>query len=309
MNIEFLKSIVENKFAVPDNYEVAELTLKLIENLGAVKWELRDYSYMTLSAWIWGWYDRTNYSDAEMLELAEKAKRNIKIGLGEAENDGVFLRSYSILLLSDLTDFHRYHPYLGETEIRDRMELYLTYIKREQDLRGYVSSEKGWAHGIAHVADALGILSLNSYLNDLDLIRLLTAIATKLRHPVPSVYLHSEEERLARAAVKICQQNKLSIEQINSWLDLLIETERRPSGRFIWDDFEKYPWRKILTSRSEQLCAYRNIQNFLRSLYFQWERLENTIERQDPVQKLIYQGLQFIETGFCNSDRGFFLNP
>ena len=69
------------------------------------------------------------------------------------------------------------------------------YIKREQDLRGDVSSEKGWAHGIAHVADALGIFSLNSYLNDLDLIRLLTAIATKFPHPVSSVYLHSEEEK------------------------------------------------------------------------------------------------------------------
>ncbi len=309
MDVELLQSIFENRFAVPDNYEVAELTLKLMENLGAVRSDLRDYSYMTLSAWIWGWYDRPYYSDAELLELAEKAKGNIKIGLGEAESDRVFLRSYSILLLNDLTDFHRQHPYLEEAEIRDRMELYLTYLEKEQDLRGYISPEKGWSHGIAHVADALGILSLNSYLNDSDLMRLLIAIATKLRQPVPSVYLHSEEERLAQATVKICQQNILSIEQINSWLDILIETERRPSGVSIWENFEKYPWRKILTSPTEQLCAYRNIQNFLRSLYFQWERAENTTEKQHPVQQLIYQALQFIETGFCNSDRGFFLNP
>ncbi|WP_287524330.1 DUF2785 domain-containing protein [Okeania sp. SIO2C2] len=146
-------------------------------------------------------------------------------------------------------------------------------------------------------------------LNNSDLMRLLKAIATKLHQPVPSVYLHSEEERLARAAVKICQQNTLSIEQINSWLDILIEIERRPSGLLIWDNFEKYPWRKILTSPTKQLCAYRNIQNFLRSFYFQWEMAENTIEKQHPVQQLIYQALQFIETGFCNSVRGFFLNP
>ncbi len=274
-----------------------------------VRSDLRDYSYITLSAWIWGWYDRTYYSDAELLELGEQAKHNIKLGLGEVESDGVFLRSYSILLLNDLTDFHRHHPYLEEKEICDRMELYLTYLEQEQDLRGYISPEKGWSHGIAHVADALGILSLNSYLNDSDLMRLLIAIATKLRQPVPSVYLHSEEERLARATVKICQQNMLSIEQINSWLDILIETECRPSGPLIWDNFEKSPWRKILTSPTEQLCAYRNIQNFLRSLYFQWEKAENTTEKQHPVRQLIYQALQFIETGFCNSDRGFFLNP
>ncbi|MDY7002858.1 MAG: DUF2785 domain-containing protein [Cyanobacteriota bacterium] len=309
MDVELLKSIFEKRFAIPDRYEVAELTPQLMKNLGAVRSDLRDYSYMTLSAWIWGWYDRTYYSNAELLELAEEAKRNIKIGLGETESDGVFLRSYSILLLNDLTDFHRHHPYLEEPEIRSRMELYLTYLEKEQDLRGYVSPEKGWSHGIAHVADALGILSLNSYLNDSDLMRLLKAIATKLRQPVPSVYIHSEEERLARATVKICQQNTLSIEQINSWLNILIETERRSSGPLIWDNFEKYPWRKILTSPTEQLCAYRNIQNFLRSLYFQWEMAENTIEKQHPVRQLIYQALQFIETGFCNSDRGFFLNP
>lgn len=127
MELEFLKSIIEKKFAVPDNYEVSELTPKLMENLGAVKPDLRDRSYMTLSAWIWGWYDCTYYSNAELLELGELAQSNIKIGLGEAESDGVFLRSYSILLLNDLTDFHRHHPYLEEREIRDRLELYLTY--------------------------------------------------------------------------------------------------------------------------------------------------------------------------------------
>ena len=279
-----------------------------MENLGAVKPDLRDRSYLTLSAWIWGWYDRTYYSDAELLELGEGAKSNIKMGLGEAESDGVFLRSYSILLLNDLTNFHRHHPYLEEREIRDRLELYLTYLEREQDLRGYVSPEKGWAHGIAHVADALGILSLSKYLNSSDLMRLLTAIATKLRHPVPSVYLHSEEERLARAAVKICQQSTLGVEQINSWLNILTETDRRPSGLLIWDNFEKYPWRTILTSPTEQLCAYRNIQNFLRSLYFQWVRVEKTFEKQEPVRQKIYEALQFLDTGFCDNDRGFFLD-
>ncbi|MDJ1174631.1 DUF2785 domain-containing protein [Roseofilum capinflatum] len=310
MDVEFLKSIVENRFAVPDRHQVAELTPKLMANLGAVKWELRDRSYMTLSAWIWGWHDRTHYSQAEMLELAEQPKRNIQIGLGEAESDRVFLRTYSILLLNDLTDFHRHHPYLDEGEIRDRMELYLTYLEQEQDLRGYVGGEKGWAHGMAHVADSLALLSLNSYLNESDLIRLLDAIASKLRQPVSSVYLHSEEERLARAAVSICQQDRLAIKQIKVWLNRLIEPDlRRPSGRFVWDDFENHPWRKILTDPTEKLCAYRNLQNFLRAFYFQWRKKEDNPERKQTVEYLIEDALQFIDTGFYNSSEGFFLNP
>jgi len=309
MNSEFLKSIVENRFAVPYNYEVAQLTPDLMENLGAVESELRDYSYMILSSWIWGWYDRTYYSDEELWDLADHAKRNIKIGLGDLESDGVFLRTYSILLLNDLTDFDRQHPYLEEEEIRDRMEVYLTYLEKEQDLRGYVSSQKGWAHGIAHVADSLAILSQSPYLNRSDLMRLLNGIATKLRQPMPSVYLHSEEERLARAAVRIFQHNLMTIEQISSWLKILIEPDRRrSSGRFVWDDFEKYPWRKILTDPTEQLCAYRNVQNFLRALYFQWKRVENTIDIKHLIQQEIYNALQFIDTGFYNTNQGFFVS-
>ncbi len=36
MDVELLKSIFENRFAIPENYEVAELTPKLMESLGAV---------------------------------------------------------------------------------------------------------------------------------------------------------------------------------------------------------------------------------------------------------------------------------
>ncbi len=307
MNTAFLKSIVDHKFAVPDNYEVAQLTPALMENLGAVEWELRDYSYMILSSWIWGWYDRTYYSVEELKQLADIAKHNIKIGLGDIESDGVFLRTYSILLLNDLTDFDRQHPYLGEREICDRLELYLTYLEQERDLRGYVSSQKGWAHGIAHVADSLGIISQNTYLQGADLRRLLNAIANKLRQPMSSVYLHSEEERLARAAVSICQQDLLAIEQISSWLKMLIEPDRRlPSGRFVWDDFEQHPWRKILTDPTEQICAYRNVQNFLRAFYFQWKSEENISERKHSIQQQIDNALQFIDTGFYDTNQGFF---
>ena len=310
MNVGDLKSIIENRFVISDHNRVTQLTPTLLQNLGAVEWELRDYSYMILSSWIWGWYDCSYYNDEELRQLADSAKCNITIGLGEGESDRVFLRTYSILLLNDLTDFDRLHPYLEEKEIRDRLELYLTYLEKEQDLRGYVSAEKGWAHGIAHVADSLVVLSRSSYLNSSDLIRLLNAISNKLRHSRSLVYIHSEEERLARAAVSICQRNLLTIEQISAWVKQLIEPDRRrPSGRFVWDDFEKYPWRKVLTEPTETLCAYRNIQNFIRAFYFQWKKQENRVDIKDRVQQEIDRALQFIDTGFYKTEQGFFLNP
>jgi hypothetical protein len=96
MDIARLQSIISTRFAIPAQYNIHQLTPYLMQNLGAIGWEQRDYSYMILSAWIWGWYDRPYYSPQERLELAERAKENIKTGLGDPESDGVFLRSYSI---------------------------------------------------------------------------------------------------------------------------------------------------------------------------------------------------------------------
>ncbi|MGB3401452.1 MAG: hypothetical protein WBA77_02040 [Microcoleaceae cyanobacterium] len=118
MNAVDLKFIIENRFIVSEHDKVTQLTPTLLKNLEAIEWELRDYSYMILSSWIWGWYDCTYYNNEELLQLGERAKSNIKIGLGEGESDGVFLRTYSILLLNDLTDYDRLPPYLEEKEIR-----------------------------------------------------------------------------------------------------------------------------------------------------------------------------------------------
>jgi hypothetical protein len=213
------------------------------------------------------------------------------------------------LLLNDLTGFDRHNPYLEEPEIRDRMAIYLTYLDQEKDLRGYVSPQKGWAHGMAHVADSLGMLSCSPYLNDLDLMQLLNGVAAKLRYPMPSVYLHSEEERLARAVATILQQDRLRIEQVKTWLQKLTEPQQRlPSGHFVWDDFAKYPWRKVLTAPIEQLCAYRNVQNSLRSLYFQWQNRQDPGHQKDLIQQQIHQSLQFIEIGFYNAQNGWLLS-
>lgn len=88
---------------------------------------------------------------------------------------------------------------------------------------------------------------------------------------------------------------------------MLIEPDSRlPPGQFVWDDFEQHPWRKILTEPKEKLCAYRNVQNFLRAFYFQWKKEENMNERKYSIQQQIDNALQFIDTGFYDINQGFF---
>lgn len=119
------------------------------------------------------------------------------------------------------------------------------------------------------------ILSLNQWLKESDLNKILEAILIKIKKPIIEVFIYSEEERLARAVVKIFMNKALSNQSIDNFLNKLTTPDKVPiSGKFVWENFNENPWRYVLTGHQDELCAYRNLQNFLRSLYFQWRNSE-----------------------------------
>ncbi|MGB3401453.1 MAG: hypothetical protein WBA77_02045 [Microcoleaceae cyanobacterium] len=127
-----------------------------------------------------------------------------------------------------------------------------------------------------------------------------------LDSPYPQFICIQKKNDASRYAVSICQQNILTIEQISTWIKQLIEPDRRrPQGRFVWDDFEKHPWRKILTDPIEKLCAYRNIQNFLRAFYFQWKHQNNRVDIKDLVQQEIDRAIAIYRYRFLPIRTGF----
>jgi hypothetical protein len=304
-----LEKIISENFVLPDEYNLTEMTDHLIKNLGSSFSKQRDYSYMILSTWISNASNFNLYDKKQLLELGQIAKSNIKKALGDSiDDDRVFLRTYSILILNDLTQMHEYQPYLTKEEIFERLNLALVYIDKELDFRGFISEEKGWAHGIAHIADMFMILSTNQWLEENDLNKILFAILNKIKKPAPTIFIYSEEERLARSVINIFTNKTLSDESIGNWLKKLTTPDRlQPSGGFVWENFDKNPWRYVLTSHQDELCAYRNLQNFLRSLYFQWKDVNIELKRKKYIQKKLYSAIKFIELGFYNKENGFFI--
>lgn len=69
----------------------------------------------------------------------------------------------------------------------------LAYLDCEIDTRGYVPG-KGWAHSIAHVADAFDELVLHPHLDETEFGEMLEALWDKVM--IPSLYVHDEDERL-----------------------------------------------------------------------------------------------------------------
>ena len=199
MESAFWDRVVAEGHKVPADRPLAELTAELTTMLGSADPYLRDeIAYPTLATWVSeGVYD-------ELLEgLGDGMTAGLVVGIGEEGTDTVFRRSFSALVLAECIERATALSAIGqgvadETVLRwgDRVAGWLV---RERDLRGYVPG-KGWAHALAHGADALGVLAEAPQMGRLELTVLLDVIADRLLMPTrTSVRGPRECSRLRRA--------------------------------------------------------------------------------------------------------------
>lgn len=261
MDKTFWQGITLGDYAVPTGYSVMTLTHELLLYTGSPDPELREETaYTILVAWI----NRGYYSHAELWDIAITLLNNLTIGLGEQLSDTIFLRSFSLLILTEIVYNDLTHPSLSEIEVRQILEQTLDYFKAEQDLRGF-DSEKGWIHAVAHAADLFFVLAQHNNVTVSDLERIMNALAEKITAPVVHVYLYGEEERLVRTVVGVLQRDLLKLPFLTTWLEHLVH----PSGRIAWSEsFESGKLMEVVRSPAET-CARHNTRSFLYSLYFQ----------------------------------------
>lgn len=249
------------EYAEPTGHPIMTLTPELLSYLGSPNPELREeIAYSILDTWI----HRGYYSHTELWDIAITLLNNLTIGLGEQLSDTIFLRSFSLLILTEIVYYDLTHPSLLEIEVRQLLEQVLDYFKAEQDLRGF-DSEKEWIHAVAHAADFFFVLAQHSNVTVSDLERIMNALVEKITAPVAHVYLYGEEERLVRTVIGILQRDLLKLPFLTKWLEHLVQ----PSGRIAWSEsFESGKLMEVVRSPAET-CARHNTRSFLYSLYFQ----------------------------------------
>jgi hypothetical protein len=115
-------------------------------------------------------------------------------GIGESGTDSVFTRSFSALVIAAIIEYDNVKPQLDKNKVQDTVEKVSEYMIAEKDTRGFIEG-KGWAHSIAHGADALEALAKHPEINHECITKILTAIEHSLLRQVD--YLDEEEERLA----------------------------------------------------------------------------------------------------------------
>ncbi len=139
-------------------------------------------------------------------------------GVGENGTDCVFRRSFSVLVLAECLERDNVQHLLPSAKVFDWGDRIASWYLREKDTRGYVPG-KGWAHAIAHGADAIGVLGQSPHLaaNELDRAAS-TCWPTACSLTDDGPLLAGEPDRMAHAAMQILRRNVVSLEVLEPWI-------------------------------------------------------------------------------------------
>jgi hypothetical protein len=170
------------------------LTIKsMITHIGSIDFELRDKLIYTS---FFRLIIEDNQLESELLtELLDISLNDLLLkGIGENGTDTVFTRAFTTLLIALILFRDNEDNFLGKSHIDRVKDQLIMYINTEKDLRGFVSG-KGWAHSVAHVADAFDELVKNPKIRPEHYPAILHPLWNKMLVPY-SVYIHDEDERM-----------------------------------------------------------------------------------------------------------------
>jgi hypothetical protein len=266
MESAFWDRVVAEGHQVPSDRSLADLTAELTSMLGDPDPHRRDeIAFGLLARWISeGVYD-------DLLEgLGDGMTAGLLVGIGQSGTDTVFRRSFSALILAVCVSRDNEQHLLAPETILGWGDRIAGWFVRERDLRGYVAG-KGWAHAVAHGADALGELAGSRAMGRLELTVLLDVIADRLLKESDDRLLHGEDDRLAAATMAILRRDLVAAEVLEPWLARLAAAAAPDDDR-----------------PGDPYAVSGNVQPFLRALYLQLALAPNPpAQRADLLLTLI----------------------
>jgi hypothetical protein len=208
------KHVHDEDFRVPEGPSLIELTEELTVMLGDTDPDLRDRTaYPTLATWV----ARGVYDDL-LPGLGDGMAAGLTSGLGERDTDSVFRRSFSALVLAECIARDNTRPLVLGGKVLQWGDAVATWMLREQDLRGFVPG-KGWAHAVAHGADALASLAASPHLGRAELTVVLDVVADRLLLPVEQPFNHGEPDRLVDTTMAVLRRGSVSLTVLEPWVN------------------------------------------------------------------------------------------
>jgi len=276
MEKSFWVSLAKNDYKIPEGHTLAELTKTLFGYIGSTDPELRDdIAYIVYANLL----KREMYSSDQIRAHVNELLSNLENGTGETDSDSVFLRTFSVLFLAEIVYNDNKKPLLDKEQIQSIRSKGLWYLDTEKDPRGHIPV-KGWAHALAHTADLFLVLGKNQHTTKDDLEKILEAISNKLVHSTNWVYIHGEDERLANATIAILERNLVTGEFLKAWLKSFIEPDK--------------PWKGAYTDE-DQVKAFHNVRNFLRSLWIAIHSADDLPQKAN-IESALFESLNNLKT-------------
>jgi hypothetical protein len=213
MSTAYWHQVASAEMKVPTDRPLADLTAELTTMLGSTDPVERDeIAYPILATWVSG-----GVYDDLLAGLGDGMAAGLTQGLGESGTDSVFRRSFSALVLAECLERDNAEALLPATKILEWGDRITGWLVRERDVRGFVAG-KGWAHTVAHGADALGILADSPHLGLNELTVLLDVIADRVVSQTTTPLVSGEPDRLARATMTVLRRRLVPLRILEPWL-------------------------------------------------------------------------------------------
>lgn len=259
-----LQRIEENDYELGRGENLRDYVKLLLEYIGDPQPELRDnLIYSTFSKWI---NEKHWFSNAELRELLRilLGERYLFYYIGNKEDQTVYTRTFSVLVIALILQRHREQPLLDHIDFTNVKQALIRYYEEERDLRGYME-EEGWAHAAAHGADALDELVLCSE-SDAAVREEVLAVIQRMLYNDQYIFRDEEDERIATIVATIIHHQLLSQQSITEWIISLAQCSDWPRSH-------------------GQYVARVNTKNFLRSLYFRLRLTKGDLDILDVLLK------------------------
>ncbi|WP_404451389.1 DUF2785 domain-containing protein [Virgibacillus necropolis] len=264
---ETLMTYSGNDFQMDESNNISELTTAMLREIGNVDPKLRDeLIYSSFCQMIL----QDFYSIEELKAILGTCldDKHLLYRVGKAGDDSVFTRSFSTLIIAVILHVNLQKNFLTIDDIDEVYESLLKYLDQEQDVRGLVP-EKGWAHSIAHVADALDELVKQPNLLNEKLESVFTAILNKMAFNKDH-YHYDEDERMVIPVVAMLERG-LS--------ESMVCEKIAATGNDIKQNF---------STGGQSYFIYRaNVKQYLSSLYFHLEAKEQNVEVRTSIKQAI----------------------
>ncbi len=277
---EFLQTLIADDYRLLADYDPYTLLNVLLPTLGTNDGYVRDKLVYPIMAQIiladFSTHPLTG-AHREALLLTCIDQDHLFFHIGEVGTDSVFMRAFSSLIIAVLLFKDDQHPHISKEAASLTTQAMLAYARQERDYRGYLMGSKGWAHSIAHFADALDEVAKNRYTTTADCTAILETLTYLASLPEPLGY--GEDERLAFVALGMIARQSVDLASLKTWIASLAIV---PEGDVLED---------------EGVISYirsLNARNFLRSLYFllQWNKVPAIADQQVELLAEIDQVLQ-----------------